>query len=375
MIECETFYRSLRNRGIGFFTGVPDSTLSDMCTCIDAHCPRDKHIVAANEGNAVALASGYYLATGKRALVYMQNSGQGNALNPLASLADPEVYGIPMLLLIGWRGEPGVPDEPQHIKQGKITLPLLNTLNIPHRILPRDDSCTESLLDDLLSLGEQLKSPVALIARKGTFLPYVKGIHEETVLSLTRERAIQIIIDQLEPSDLIVSTTGKASRELYAYREIRGDDHARDFLTVGSMGHASSIALGVAIAKPERQVFCLDGDGSALMHLGAMAIIGSRQVEGFKHIILNNMAHDSVGGIRTEGGGISFAKIARICGYKEAFYIESEEQLCEVMNRVKSTRGPLLLEIRVRTGSREDLGRPKLSPTENKISFMAHLSQ
>lgn len=373
MVQCDQFYKILTQRGISFFAGVPDSLLKDFCAYVTDHTPEDRHIIAANEGGAVALAAGHYLATGNCGLVYMQNSGQGNAVNPLVSLADPEVYSIPMLLMIGWRGEPEVNDEPQHAKQGKITLQLLNALNIPYRILPDRIEEAECCLDYLFNEIAAHKCPVALVIRKGVFETYKLQKTSNDLSDFSRESAIKKIIDSLDSNDIIISSTGMISRELYEYRNAIGCSHSSDFLTVGSMGHASQIAMGIALEKPDRRVFCLDGDGAALMHLGSMALIGSRNLKNYKHIILNNAAHDSVGGQPTAGGEISFTKIADACGYKETWSVKTKEELEEILPQLYSSSGPSLLEVQVRKGARKDLGRPKTTPSENKIIFMKHL--
>lgn len=374
MIECSTFYNMLTARGISFFTGVPDSLLKDFCAYITDHVSDDRHVIAANEGGAVALAAGYYLATGRIGLVYMQNSGQGNAINPLISLVDPDVYSIPVLLLIGWRGEPGIKDEPQHAKQGKITLQILQTLDIPYRVLPENIEEASICLDDLLAEMSIQKRPAALVVKKGIFDSYKLRRVAKDISPLFREHAIQTIVDSLNNMDIVVSTTGHISRELYEYREKRGHNHSRDFLTVGSMGHASQIAMGIALVKPKRKVFCLDGDGAALMHLGATAIIGSRKLNNFKHVILNNAAHDSVGGQATVAKDVSFTKIALACGYKSAWLAETKDELKNLLPVLRESQGPTLLEIRVKKGARKDLGRPKKTPQENKSAFMDFLS-
>lgn len=331
-------------------------------------------MVAANEGGAVALACGHYLATGNIALVYMQNSGQGNAVNPLVSLAYPEVYSVPLLALIGWRGEPEKHDELQHIKQGRITLDLLDTLEVPYRVLPDNAEEVQPCLEEIMNILEDRNGPVALIVRKGTFEPCQIQKQEDCPYEMTREAALKAVVDNLDDSSVIVSTTGKISRELYEYRERINGDHSKDFLTLGSMGHASQIALGVALAKPSRQVYCLDGDGAAIMHMGSLAIVGSQKAKNFKHIIFNNGAHDSVGGQPTAGFSVLFTAIAKACGYKIALRADSLTEIDPKMEILKSAEGPALLEIRVRKGARKNLGRPKTSPQANKTSFMRFLA-
>ncbi|MHC4658700.1 MAG: phosphonopyruvate decarboxylase [Planctomycetota bacterium] len=375
MVDCGFFYDILVRRGIDFFTGVPDSLLESFCAYVTDHADSDKHIVAANEGGAVALACGYYLATGTVGLVYMQNSGQGNSVNPLVSLADPEVYSVPMVILIGWRGEPGKHDEPQHIKQGEITLSLLDTLEMPYRVLPDNTEEAEACLEEIIDVLRRRNGPVALIVRRGTFEPYQIQQRYDLQGELVREDAIRTVVDNLDESDIVVSTTGKTSRELYEYRECVDGDHSRDFLTIGSMGHCSQIAMGIALAKPDRQVYCLDGDGAVIMHMGAVAIIGSRNVRNFRHIVFNNGCHDSVGGQPTCGFAVSITGIAKACGYTLALQAQTSAEINDKMRIIKSSDGPVMLEIRVKKGAREDLGRPKSSPQENKSKFMEFLRQ
>jgi len=375
MVDCSIFYDALVRHNIKFFTGVPDTVLKSVCAYISDHAPAEKHVVSANEGGAVALACGYHLATGNVGLVYMQNSGQGNAINPLISLADPEVYSIPMLLLIGWRGEPGKHDEPQHIKQGQVTLKLFETIEIPYKILPEDNKpaldCLQKIIDEL----KKNKAPVALIVKKGTFKPYELKKSSDLAQEITREKAIETVADSLGESDIVVSSTGKISRELYEYRNRLSGNHNCDFLTVGSMGHCSQIAMGVALGKPERQVYCFDGDGAVLMHMGSLAIIGSEKIKNLKHIVFNNCCHDSVGGQPTAALSVSITGIAKECGYKTVLRAKTVDEINDKMKAMKSSEGPSLLEIIVKKGAREDLGRPKISPEKNKENFMEFLSK
>jgi phosphonopyruvate decarboxylase len=375
MIGCKLFHDYLTEGGVDFFVGVPDSLLKDFCGYIANHVKSDSHIVAANEGGAVALAVGHYLATRSFALVYMQNSGQGNATNPLVSLADPDVYGIPMLLLIGWRGEPGKNDEPQHFKQGKITLPLLDTLGIPYWILPNTQEQVRHCIGNVFAVLRQRSAPVALIVKRGTFEPYDFRMNEAGAFELTREEAIKLIIDKLDSTDIVVSTTGKTSRELYEYRDELGGDHSKDFLTVGAMGHASQISLAIALSKPSRNLYCLDGDGAAIMHMGSLAIIGSEKPSNFRHVIINNGSHDSVGGQSTVGFSISLTDIAKACGYTTVFNAKTADQVNDKIDAIKASKGPSLLEIWVKRGARTNLGRPKTSPKRNKDDFMDFLAK
>jgi len=374
MVDCGLFYNTLIQKGIDFFAGVPDSLLKSFCAYITERADSHKHIVAANEGGAIALACGYYLATGRPGLVYMQNSGQGNAVNPLVSLADPQVYSVPMLILIGWRGEPGTNDEPQHIKQGRLTLRLLDTLEVPYKVLPDNIQKAQVCLEEIIDTLKKINAPAALVVRKATFAPYEGQRYNDLQSELTREEALKAVVNDLDESDIVVSTTGKTSRELYEYRDSVGADHSRDFLTIGSMGHCSQIAMGIALAKPDKRVYCLDGDGAVIMHMGAIAIVGSHKVKNFKHIVFNNGCHDSVGGQPTCGFSVSITGIAKACGYALALQARTGREIDDKMEIIKSADGPVMLEIRVKKGAREDLGRPESSPKQNKTGFMEFLA-
>lgn len=372
MISCEKFYKHLAENGIDFFAGVPDSLLKDFCAYVTDNTPLEKNIIAANEGNAIAIASGYHLATGKFGLVYMQNSGLGNVINPLTSLADREVYSIPILLLIGWRAEPNVKDEPQHKKMGKITLELLKVLGMPYKIL---DDNFENIIKEAKEHMENKKSPYAIVVKKNTFEKYELKSKIKTNYELNREEAIKAIVSLLDENDIIVSTTGKTSRELFELREVNKQTHEKDFLTVGCMGHSSSIALGIALEKPERNVYCFDGDGALIMHMGALSVIGQLKPKNFKHIVFNNFAHDSVGGQPTAALNIDISQIALANGYSYAISAQTKEEIINQIKKIKNIDGPALLEIKVNKGSRENLGRPNRTPIENKEAFMNFLTQ
>ncbi len=331
--------------------------------------------MAANEGNAVALAAGHYLASGKPGLVYMQNSGLGNAVNPLVSLADSMVYSIPVLLLVGWRGEPEVPDEPQHLKQGLVTLPLLETLGLEYTLLPFSNDEAQETLARAAKYMRRKSEPFVLVAGKGNFRPYKHESEEESPYTMSREEAVKKILPGLEAGEVVVSTTGKLSREIYEYRMDQGEGQGRDFLNVGSMGHASQIALAIALEKPERRVFCFDGDGAVIMHMGALAINAVSGAKNFRHLVFNNSAHDSVGGQPTAGFQIDICGVARACGYRLALRADTEQELMDGLERIKEHDGPALLEVRVRKGARSDLGRPKSTPGENKEEFMRFLDE
>lgn len=374
MITPNEFCAALAAQQVDFFAGVPDSLLKDFCAYITDIMPAERHVITANEGNAIGLATGYYLATNHIPLVYMQNSGLGNTVNPITSLVDPLIYGIPMLLLIGWRGEPNVHDEPQHQKMGAVQNDLLKALDIPFAELPTDSAAMLLAVATAVQTAREQNRPYALVVRKGTFDKYkLRSKTVEQVWPLTREAAIGQVLAALPTNAVVVSTTGKASREIFELRETAGQGHNRDFLTVGSMGHASSIALGIALAQPNRPVWCLDGDGAAIMHLGSLAAIGQRQPKNLYHIILNNFAHESVGGQLTAATNIDFLTIAKGCGYKTTIRVSTAEELAAALANLSTQPAPVLLEIICALGSRENLGRPTTTPQQNKQAFMEFL--
>ncbi|MBO4818307.1 MAG: phosphonopyruvate decarboxylase [Bacteroidales bacterium] len=414
MIRPEFFIDTLGSYGIDFFVGVPDSLLKNFCAVLSDRLDSRHNIIAANEGGAVGLAAGHYLATGRPACVYMQNSGEGNAVNPLASLMDGDVYGLPALLVVGWRGEPGVKDEPQHAKQGKITLSLLDCLGIPYSVLSDDEAVASDQISDALAVVNA-SGVYALVVRKGTFsAPEAVPAAEPSaadqpsadqpsaaadVPEMSRESAIQTVAAALGPQDIVVSTTGMISRELFEYRASAGLDHGHDFLTVGSMGHASQIALGIALERPDRRVCCFDGDGAVLMHMGSMAIVGQSGASNYVHIVFNNGAHDSVGGQPTVGLAVDLCAVARAVGYRSAVRVRTAAGLSSALpgllsgasagdaadsvagsgagssagSSASSVAGPAFLEIVVRKGNRPDLGRPTTTPVQNRDAFMDFL--
>lgn len=373
MLQPDLIHELILGQGVRFFAGVPDSLLADYCAYVTDHVAGDSHVITANEGNAIALAAGHFLGTGNPALVYMQNSGLGNAVNPLLSLADEEVYGIPMLLMVGWRGEPGVKDEPQHVKQGRVMTGMLDAMEIPWFELHAGTGDPAAVIARACAVMRERGAPVALLVRKGTFARYKLKKDVHTDFPLDREGAVKAIVDLLGDRDVVIATTGKTSRELYEYRAARGDGHGNDFLTVGAMGHTGSIAMGVARAQPERRVLCLDGDGSVLMHMGALAIIGQSGLDNLVHVVVNNGAHDSVGGQPTAGFAIDLVAIAKACGYRDAASVSAPTEIGPSLERLAGGGGPALLEIRVNKGARADLGRPKSTPVENRVALMQRL--
>ena len=368
MICTKDFVKGLNEADVNFVSGVPDSLLKDICAEITKSLPKEKHIIATNEGSAIALAIGYYLRSSQPGLVYMQNSGLGNAVNPLTSLADQKVYSIPMLLLIGWRGGIDVDgnrvqDEPQHIKQGEVTLDQLDILGIPYIIIDKNTLNIKNIIKEVATKAKKINGPVAIIVRKGSFSSSKLKDKKNNYL-LSREEAIKIITRNI-PNDIqVVSTTGVASRELFEIRKSYEEGHDLDFLTVGGMGHASSIAAGIAIADKEKKIICIDGDGAALMHLGALAI--SSDFSNLIHILINNEVHDSVGAQPTKGSVIEFDKVASLLGYKYTTEVNNEDQIIDSLNKAISTDFSSFISIKVNPGFRNDLGRPTRTPVENK---------
>ena len=370
-MKVETFLKIINSE---FYTGVPDSQLKSLCNYLMNTYGIDPkhHVIAANEGNCTALAAGYHLATGKIPVVYMQNSGEGNIINPVASLLNDKVYAIPMVFVVGWRGEPGTHDEPQHIYQGEVTIKLLEDMKIRSFVVSKDTTENEMMaameaFKKVLAEGKD----VAFVIRKGA-LTYDGEVAYKNDNIMTREEIIQHIV-KVSGEDPVVSTTGKASRELFETRVRNGQSHKYDFLTVGSMGHSSSIALGVAINKPNTKVWCVDGDGAVLMHMGAMAVIGAAAPKNMIQIIINNGAHETVGGMPTVATNIDLVTIARACGYSNAVSVDTFAALDKELEAAKKREEISLIEVKCSIGAREDLGRPTTTAIENKTNFMRHL--
>lgn len=360
--------------GSDFYTGVPDSQLKALCNFLMNKYGIDPkhHVIAANEGNCTALAAGYHLATGKVPVVYMQNSGEGNIINPVASLLNDKVYAIPMVFVVGWRGEPGVHDEPQHIYQGEVTVKLLDVMGIASFVIGKETSDEEvrnamTAFRELLAQGKN----VAFVVRKGA-LSYDGAVEYKNENTMLREEIIRHVVS-VSGEDPIVSTTGKASRELFEIREANHQSHKYDFLTVGSMGHSSSIALGVAINKPNTKIWCVDGDGAVLMHMGAMAVIGANAPKNLVHVVINNSAHETVGGQPTVAGKIDLVAIAKACGYSKTISVGSFDALDQALKSAKASDELMLIEVKCSIGAREDLGRPTTTALQNKINFVDYL--
>lgn len=375
MIDPARFVGNLREQGVTMYTGVPDSLLKQLGSHIMAVLPREQHVIAANEGGAVAIAMGHYLRTGSPAAVYLQNSGIGNTINPLLSLADPDVYGIPMLVIVGWRGQPGVKDEPQHIKQGRVMEALLDAIELPWSVLPRDPGAAETTTAAAVKVAIDRSSPYVVLVERDTFSDANGSLPPVSAMDglASREDALISMADAVGSEAIIVSTTGMLSRELFEHRERTGKSGERDFLTVGGMGHASSIALGIAMRETEREVWCFDGDGALLMHLGGLTVIADHAPPTFFHVIFNNGVHDSVGGQPTSVNVVDVAATARALGYRHASSINDLALVSDAVAELRRHGGPALLELKVRPGNRPGIGRPTRTPAESKRAFMTAL--
>jgi phosphonopyruvate decarboxylase len=368
-MQCQELFKIFKGFGVNFFTGVPDSTFKGWMSFLDAKNGKDlENIVACNECEAIAIASGYHLATGKIGVVYMQNSGLGKTVNPLTSLCDPEVYSIPLIMLIGWRGKPGEKDEPQHRKMGHITLPLLETLEVPYEILPSENKAAQKVLKKMHALAMTKSRPVALIIQSDVIEEY-SSVKKSSDFNLGREETIGLIVQNLPKNSLVVSTTGKISRELYEIR-VKNGQKPSDFYTVGSMGCSASIGLGIALQKSKKSIFVLDGDGAVIMQMGALSTIGHYQPKNLIHIVLDNESYDSTGGQPTNSPFVNFSQIAKDCGYRWTKQINDSRGLISALKNISKAKGPALLAVKVRKGSRKDLGRPETTPAENKKTFM-----
>lgn len=370
-MKASVFLEEIKNIGIRTITGVPDSTLKQFCDAVQAEQGKAfLHYVTANEGAAVGLATGEYLASKRPCLVYLQNSGLGNIINPLASIANREVYGIPMLFVIGWRGEPGMKDEPQHVYQGKVTCALLEVMDVPYSVI--DDTTTEEQLKEILSKANKLMNEngqYAIVVKKGTFEKENEFVWENGY-QLIREQALKVILENVYQDSFIVSTTGKISRELYEQSDALFGNHKRLFMTVGGMGHASMIAYGMAQADASRRIVCIDGDGAVMMHMGALAFIAKQSPDNLLHIVINNAAHESVGSMPTGFSGQTYSQVAAACGYENTCTVRTEEELSAAILEANKKRELSLIEVMVSLEARADLGRPKESARENRIHFM-----
>jgi len=372
MIKPANYLDGLKESGVSFFAGVPDSLLKEFCACVSETCDADTHLITANEGAAIGLGIGYYLGTGNIPMIYLQNSGLGNIVNPVLSLASEKVYGIPMLIMIGWRGEPGVKDEPQHVHQGKVMLDSLEGMDLPYVVLSNEEKDAVEQSKNALALATDKMSPVVIVVRKESFekFPVQRPVCD---LELSREDAVVAVAEVLPEDSVVVCTTGMASRELFEFRDNNNQGYHRDFLTVGGMGHASQIALGLCKAQPERPTYCFDGDGAVLMHMGSLAIIGQSSAVNLIHIVFNNGVHGSVGGQPTVGFDVNFCGIASACGYVSAIRVRSREEIIQALVYASEHAGPHFIDIHVRPGNRLGIGRPTTTPEQNKIAIMQYL--
>jgi len=373
MIDLIKLQECLIGEGVDFITGVPDTLLNEFCLLVQENWPGNRHIIAANEGNAVAIAAGYHLRSGSIPFVYMQNSGMGNTLNPLLSLTNKEVYSIPMVLLIGWRGDPSIKDHAQHKKQGKLTPVLLEDLEIPYKILEDDDDQSLEATKWAINKAKEKGTPVALIAKKGVL---EKGEKEdlsklESVYSLYREDVIELLLNHLPEDTIYVASTGRATRELYYLREKREESHANDFLNIGAMGHTSSIAVGMALSETDRLVVCLDGDAAAIMHMGALAISGQLELPNLLHVVMNNGVHESVGGQPSVGLKVNFTQIAKYSGYHTVdIPVKNEQELLRSVDQLLKKGGPAFIDVMIRKGMRSKLPPLDIIPDDLKQEFM-----
>lgn len=373
MLDQKIVFEELKKNGITFFTGVPDSYLNGFCDFVLHHFP-NRNIIAANEGNAIAIAAGHYFASTELPLVYMQNSGMGNAINPLVSLADEHVYSVPMLLLIGWRGQPGIGDWPQHELQGEITLKLLDAMHIPYSILTDDMSTFRKILAEAVDYCLKKRKPYALVVPKG-IMAGEKIDHSDTVYPMSRAEAIDVILDHMPSDTIYTATTGRATRELFYLREKRGESRKQDFLNVGAMGHASSVALGIALEKPERNVVVLDGDSAAMMHMGAMTMVSKLRVPKFLHVILNNGAHESVGGQPSAGYDINLTTVADACGYQTVHHpVTDKEGLIAAIKELNNCGKATFIDVRIHKGLNGKLPPLDFSHREAADALIAELN-
>ena len=355
MIFVENLIQTLKKNKINFFTGVPDSILKNFSNHLEKY-PQKKHVIATNEGSATSLGIGYYLSTKKIPCVYLQNSGLSNAINPLISIASKTVYSIPLFLMIGWRGSPKEIDEPQHLAKGKITQNLLRLLKINFCILRKENDLKK--LKKLIIMSRQKKQAVACLIEKNTLQTRKKKLKNKNNGSILRSDFIRNFLNLIPKKCKIISTTGYTSRELMEIRKKTKSKNGKDFYMVGGMGHSSSVATGYAL-NSKKQIFCLDGDGSILMHLGPLRTVGYLKNKNLKHIILNNNSHESVGGQITNAEGIDFKKLSISVGYKNYFKITNNKNIKAVLSKFIKIKGPSFLEVKIKNGTLKKLSRPK----------------
>lgn len=376
----EEFGDELKRQGIRDGAGVPCSYFTPLVNYMTVD-PDLAYVSATSEGEAVAIAAGLTTA-GKPAFALMQNSGLGNAVNPITSML--YIYKMPVTLLVSHRGQPGLPDEPQHALMGQITEALARLCGLQTHVLD------PSLFSTQLMEARHAQEPVAFICRKGTLedgpkapaldltfrsRPLSPAQPGEYRATITREQALRALLPLLNggPVPAVIATTGKLSRELYELDD-QAFERSNRFYMVGSMGCALGFGLGVAQAQPQRPVVVLDGDGALLMKLGSLATVGFAQPQRLHHVVFDNGAHDSTGGQPTPSPAVDFAALALAAGYQHAETVADEHAVAEALARHLSAQGPTLLRVIIKTGSRKDLGRPKLTPRDGYLRFRAFLA-
>tara|TARA_B100000767_G_scaffold264583_1_gene279642 strand:- start:1612 stop:2724 length:1113 start_codon:yes stop_codon:yes gene_type:complete len=365
MIDINNFIKHLKKNDLDFCCGVPDSLLKDLCFAFENKYKKN-HLVAANEGSAVGLGIGYHLSTKKIPLIYLQNSGLGNAINPLISLSGSNVYKIPLFLIIGWRGEKHKTfvDEPQHIAQGKVTEDFLKKLGIIYKIVDANTDYKKQI-NILKNFANKNQRVVALLIKKNTFKNNVKKSNQISKV-YEREKYLNLLIDILPKNSIIVSTTGILSREL---NEIINTSKKKInfFMCVGGMGHAISVASGLAL-KLKKKVFCFDGDGAATMHLGSLS--SSSKIKNIIHILFNNHSHESVGGQDNAAKHVKFFRIAKEFGYKNSYLCKNGKELNKIINKSIKSKYNSFIEIILNKGHRKNISRPSRNMILLKNNFM-----
>lgn len=373
MVDQKLLFAALNQMGVDFFTGVPDSLLNDFCLYLVKNIPDGQHVMAANEGNAIGIAAGHYMATGKIPVVYMQNSGIGNATNPLLSLTHECVYGIPMILVIGWRGDPAISDHAQHKKQGELTPVLMKDMDIPYEILDSDDSVIEKFAW-AVAKAKEISSPVALIAKKAILTEKVKKqVYPDSRL-MNREEAVSAVVEVLGSDAVYLGTTGRATREVHEQLKAHGVGEGHEFQNVGSMGHVSSVGLGLALARPDQKVVVFDGDAAVVMHMGALATNCRYKAGNLIHIVLNNGVNESVGGQPSAGYVINLTEVAAACGYRTPGHaVETKEELQRIIRDFDKGEMPLFVDVHVRQGIRSDMPKLNIDHKAQKDALMKNL--
>ena len=354
MIEVNSLVSLLKKNNCDFFTGVPDSVLKELSIKLQ-NKNKKKHIIATNEGSAVSLGIGHYLSTKRVPCIYMQNSGLSNALNPLISIAHKRVYSIPLILVIGWRGSPRIKDEPQHNIKGEITENILKLLNIKYTILRSNNDLNK--FDKQIKLAKKKSSIVACLIEQGTLTKNKKTNKKKDFYNLDKEIFLKTLLLTLKKNTKIISSTGFNSREIMYLRKKFKITNGRDFYMVGGMGHTSSVALGYSLSN-KKNVICIDGDGSLLMHLGSIKTAGTFANKNFKYILLNNNSHDSVGNQSTYANNVNFEKLSKSLGFKKFYSIKNKINLKKKIKTFLSEKELSFLEIKISNSKIKKLPRP-----------------